>query len=67
MQLHLGGQMASALGLPSLDKSLLDDVVLPPGYRYSVLHATGDSPRAPSCLPTPTPEPRADDWSQPYR
>ncbi len=32
-----------ALGFPSLEKSLLDDVVLPPGYRYTVLHATGDS------------------------
>ena len=35
-----GSQMASALGFASLDKSLLDDVVLPPGYRYTVLHAT---------------------------
>lgn len=34
---------ARGLGFPSLDKSLLDDVILPPGYRYTVLHATGDS------------------------
>jgi len=46
----LGSAPASALGFPSLDKSLLDDVVLPPGYRYTVLHATGDSldPKVPA-------------------
>lgn len=38
-----GAQAVSALGFPSLEKSLLDDVILPPGYRYTVLHATGDS------------------------
>lgn len=32
-----------ALGFPSVEKSLLDKVMLPPGYQYSVLHATGDS------------------------
>lgn len=31
-----------ALGFPAVEKSLLDDVILPPGYQYSVLHATGD-------------------------
>jgi len=35
--------LASSLGFASLDKSLVDDVILPPGYRYTVLHATGDS------------------------
>jgi len=31
-----------ALGFSAIDKSLLDDVVLPPGYTYRVVHATGD-------------------------
>ena len=31
-----------ALGFGAIDKSLLDDVVLPAGYTYSVVHATGD-------------------------
>ena len=34
---------AKALGFPTVGKALLDDVTLPPGYRYSVLHATGDA------------------------
>jgi secreted PhoX family phosphatase len=34
---------SSALGFASVPKSLIDDVVLPPGYRYAVLHATGDA------------------------
>jgi len=33
----------SALGFPSVEKSLLDNVMLPPGYQYSVLNATGDA------------------------
>jgi secreted PhoX family phosphatase len=33
---------APALGFNAITKSLLDDVVLPAGYSYSVLHATGD-------------------------
>ena len=58
-----GSQMASALGFASLDKSLLDDVVLPPGYRYTVLHATGDS--LDSKLPTYSNSgAEADDWSR---
>jgi uncharacterized protein len=32
-----------ALGFAAVDKSLLDDVLLPPGYQYRVLHATGDA------------------------
>lgn len=32
----------TALGFPAVAKSLLDDVILPPGYTYRVLHATGD-------------------------
>ena len=33
----------SALGFSAVDKSLLDNVMLPPGYQYTVLHATGDA------------------------
>jgi secreted PhoX family phosphatase len=52
-----------ALGFPSLDKSLLDDVVLPPGYRYTVLHATGDAldPQLPAYSNTGA---ETDDWSK---
>ncbi len=32
-----------ALGFSAVQKSLLDNVMLPPGYQYSVLHATGDA------------------------
>jgi uncharacterized protein len=32
----------TALGFPAVAKSLADDVILPPGYTYRVLHATGD-------------------------
>ena len=32
-----------ALGFAAVEKSLLDNVILPPGYQYSVLHATGDA------------------------
>ncbi len=42
----LATSMATAstgLGFPSVEKSLLDNVMLPPGYQYSVLHATGDA------------------------
>ncbi len=54
---------ASQLGFASLDKSLLDDVVLPPGYRYTVLHATGDSldPRVPAYSNAGA---ETDDWSR---
>ena len=31
-----------SLGFTAIDKSLLDDVVLPAGYTYSIVHATGD-------------------------
>jgi secreted PhoX family phosphatase len=31
-----------ALGFTAIDKSLLDDVILPAGYTYRVVHATGD-------------------------
>ncbi len=32
-----------ALGFGSVEKSLLDDVMLPAGYQYTVLHSTGDA------------------------
>lgn len=31
-----------SLGFQAVPKSLVDDVLLPEGYRYSILHATGD-------------------------
>jgi secreted PhoX family phosphatase len=34
---------SKALGFASVEKSVLDNVILPPGYQYSVLHATGDA------------------------
>ncbi len=37
------GPAPTALGFPAVPKSLLDNVILPPGYQYSVLHATGDT------------------------
>ena len=53
---------ARPLGFSAIDKSLLDDVMLPAGYTYTVLHATGDSisrlTPAYSNLGTET-----DDWS----
>jgi secreted PhoX family phosphatase len=60
--LAAGPSLASALGFPSLEKSLLDDVVLPPGYRYTVLHATGDSldPKLPAYSNAGA---ETDDWS----
>ena len=33
----------ATLGFDAVNKSLLDQVMLPPGYQYSVLHATGDA------------------------
>jgi secreted PhoX family phosphatase len=53
----------SALGFPSLDKSLLDNVILPPGYQYTVLHATGDA--LDSSLPAYSNKGiETDDWSR---
>ncbi len=54
---------ASRLGFPSLEKSLLDDVVLPPGYRYTVLHATGDA-LDPAVPPYSNTGDETDDWSR---
>jgi secreted PhoX family phosphatase len=38
-----GAAKATALGFPSVDKSVIDQVVLPPGYSMRVLHASGDA------------------------
>ena len=62
----LGSQTAAvpkALGFPSVDKSLLDNVILPPGYQYTVLHATGDA--LDSALPAYSNKGvESDDWSR---
>jgi secreted PhoX family phosphatase len=57
------GNFAAALGFPSVSKTLVDDVSLPPGYRYRVLHATGDSLDAvlPAYSNTGA---ESDDWSR---
>ena len=38
-----GEVLRGSLGFNPVQKSLLDDVLLPAGYRYTILHATGDS------------------------
>ena len=52
-----------ALGFPAVAKSLADDVMLPPGYRYAVIHATGDSldPKLPAYSNAGA---ESDDWSR---
>ena len=54
---------ASALGFPSLDKSVLDQVILPPGYSFKVLHASGDplNSKIPAYSNQGT---ESDDWSE---
>ena len=53
----------SALGFASVDKSLLDNVILPAGYQYTVLHATGDA--LDSSLPAYSNRGlETDDWSR---
>ena len=51
-----------ALGFTAVDKSLLDDIVLPPGYSYKVLHATGDRLKA-AVSPYSNTGAEVDDWS----
>ena len=50
------------LGFHAVSKSLLDDVLLPEGYRYTILHATGDpiQPGVPAYSNVGT---EVDDWS----
>lgn len=57
------GGAQPALGFPSVGKSLLDQVVLPPGYRYEVLHATGD-PITSQVADYSNVGAENDDWSQ---
>jgi len=57
-----GAGQAKALGFPSVAKTLVDDVTLPPGYRYTVLHATGDALRS-SVSPYTNAGQETDDWS----
>ena len=66
-----GSDGGGASGLPTpqafsftpTPKSLLDNVVLPPGYSYTVLHATGD--RLVSSIPAySNAGAETDDWSQ---
>ena len=54
---------ATGLGFPSVEKSLLDNVMLPPGYQYSVLHATGDALDS-SLAAYSNRGTEADDWSR---
>ena len=54
---------ARALGFPAVAKSLADDVVLPPGYRYAVIHATGDS-LDPKVAAYSNAGSETDDWSR---
>ncbi|MDN4017766.1 PhoX family protein [Zwartia panacis] len=56
------GNVQSGLGFHPVDKSLLDDVLLPPGYRYSILHATGDG-MMPGVAPYSNAGIESDDWS----
>lgn len=58
-----GGAQVSGLGFPTVAKSLADDVILPPGYRYSVVHATGDA-LSPNVAAYSNAGAESDDWSQ---
>ena len=51
------------LGFEAVQKSLLDDVMLPPGYRYSILHASGD-PIRPGVSAYSNAGLESDDWSE---
>jgi uncharacterized protein len=51
------------LGFTAIDKSILDNVILPAGYTFTVLHATGD--RLVSTIPAYSNQgTETDDWSQ---
>jgi secreted PhoX family phosphatase len=53
---------STSLGFTAIDKSLLDSVVLPAGYTFSILHATGD--RLTSSIPAYSNKgTETDDWS----
>ena len=56
-------QAITALQFEAVPKNILDKVSLPPGYQFSVLHATGD--RLSSTLPVYSNKgTEVDDWSQ---
>lgn len=57
-----GDGRVGALGFNSLDKSLADSVVLPAGYSFTILHATGDRLNA-SVAAYSNAGTEADDWS----
>ena len=57
-----GGAKSASLGFGSIDKSVLDSVILPPGYSFKVLHAAGD-PLNRSATAYSNQGTEADDWS----
>ena len=57
-----GAAKTTSLGFPSIDKSVLDNVILPPGYSYKVLHAGGD-PLNRSVAAYSNQGTETDDWS----
>ncbi|MDP2023457.1 MAG: PhoX family phosphatase [Hydrogenophaga sp.] len=56
------GRRGRALDFDAVAKSVADEVMLPPGYTFTVLHATGDrlSPQVPAYSNAGT---ESDDWS----
>ena len=57
-----GGAKSASLGFGSIDKSVLDSVILPPGYSFKVLHAGGD-PLNRSATAYSNQGTETDDWS----
>lgn len=58
-----GNVVEKKLGFNAMGKSIADSVVLPAGYTFSVLHATGD--RLVSSIPAYSNQgTEVDDWSQ---
>lgn len=53
----------AALGFPAVAKTIEDDVFLPPGYTYQVIHATGDRINT-SIPPLGNLGLETDDWSE---
>ena len=59
----VAGTVGNTLGFSSVAKSLLDDVILPSGYTYTILHATGD--RIDSTVPVySNAGTETDDWTR---
>ncbi len=57
-----GRAKSASLGFGSIDKSVLDSVILPPGYSFKVLHAGGD-PLNRSATAYSNQGTETDDWS----